>query len=300
VFPVVKPRIETAQGRKRFHLSALRIRMTNRADLTRRIRKLLRMTTSARRVCSFTRQRRLRRVVFTTMTQQTRQSRMLRVVMFELRIVTRLAEHGVREELAIFRDLLQPLFVARIAIRRERRQLALLVMTGETDRMTREPGLKTFCLCLTSLVAVDTFRIGVLVMWKCNMKLGNKVASLCGCEKRFTQTRKRIARSVEWGCFYMAVGTDPRDRPLTREELLPVTIQTSRMFRKLSHIRKRRVPFTNFLPVFGGKFMTGATRELLLVDVSGMREVCIINGRPLSWLRASLSFNRSGQDSSKY
>ena len=60
VFRVVKSHVETPQGRKRFDLSALRVRVTNRADGTRWICELLRVTTRARRVCSFARQCRLR------------------------------------------------------------------------------------------------------------------------------------------------------------------------------------------------------------------------------------------------
>jgi len=60
VFRVIEARVETAQRWKRLDLSALRVRVTDRADLARRIRKLLRVTTRARRVCSFTRQCRLR------------------------------------------------------------------------------------------------------------------------------------------------------------------------------------------------------------------------------------------------
>ena len=57
---VIEFDIETPQWRKRFDLSTLRVRMADRADLTRGIRELLGMTTSARRMCSFSRQRRLR------------------------------------------------------------------------------------------------------------------------------------------------------------------------------------------------------------------------------------------------
>jgi len=60
VFRVVKFRVETLQRWKRFDLSALRVSVTNRADGARWICELLRVTTRARRVCSFARQCRLR------------------------------------------------------------------------------------------------------------------------------------------------------------------------------------------------------------------------------------------------
>jgi hypothetical protein len=52
--------IETPQRRKGLHLSTLRVCMANRTDLTSRIRELLLVTTCARRMIVFPRQRRLR------------------------------------------------------------------------------------------------------------------------------------------------------------------------------------------------------------------------------------------------
>ena len=81
---MIEPRIETQQRWKRFDLSALRVCVTNSANLTCPICELLRVTTRARRMRSFAGQRWLRRVVFTTMAQQTREPRMIAVVVFEL------------------------------------------------------------------------------------------------------------------------------------------------------------------------------------------------------------------------
>ena len=60
VLRMIEPRVETAQRWKRFDLSALRVCVTDGADRARRVRELLRVTTGARRVCSFAGQRRLR------------------------------------------------------------------------------------------------------------------------------------------------------------------------------------------------------------------------------------------------
>ena len=60
VFRVIERRVETAQRWKRLDLSTLSIRVTDRADLTRLICKLLSVTAGARRMCGFARQRRLR------------------------------------------------------------------------------------------------------------------------------------------------------------------------------------------------------------------------------------------------
>lgn len=88
VFRVIEPRIKAAQRRKRLNLSALNIRMTDRADLAGRIGKLLCVTARARRVCSFARQGRLRRVVLATMAQQTGKPSVIAIVVFELREVS--------------------------------------------------------------------------------------------------------------------------------------------------------------------------------------------------------------------
>ena len=60
VFRVIELRIETAQRRKRFDLSALGVRVTDRADLARGIHELLCVTTRARCMRSFAGQGRLR------------------------------------------------------------------------------------------------------------------------------------------------------------------------------------------------------------------------------------------------
>ena len=86
VFRVIEPDVETAQRWKRFHFSTLRVRVTDRTDLARSIRKLLLMTARTRRVRVFTRQRRLRCVVGPSMTEQTRQPRVIFVIVFELRV----------------------------------------------------------------------------------------------------------------------------------------------------------------------------------------------------------------------
>lgn len=60
VLRVIEPRVETAQRWKRFDLSTLRVCVTDGADRARWICELLCVTTGARRMCSFARQRRLR------------------------------------------------------------------------------------------------------------------------------------------------------------------------------------------------------------------------------------------------
>ena len=88
MFRVIEYDVEAPERRKRFHLSTLRVCMADRTHLTRLICELLLVTTRARRMRSFARQRWLRRVVFTAMAKQTRQARVILVVMLELRVIS--------------------------------------------------------------------------------------------------------------------------------------------------------------------------------------------------------------------
>jgi hypothetical protein len=98
----------------------------------------------------------------------------------------------------------------------------------------------------------------------------------------------------------VAVNADLRNWSFVREKLLSMTIQARRMFRKLGHIRKRRVAFANVFPIPGGKLMTRATRELLFRNVSGMRKARVVNRRwTLMGLRASLSLGGSNRQSKR-
>jgi hypothetical protein len=94
MFGVIESHVKTAEGWKRFHLAALRIRMTDRTDLTSRISKLLLVTASARCMRVFPGERRLGRVVGTTMAKQTWQPRMIGIIMLELRVIRLRKDRG--------------------------------------------------------------------------------------------------------------------------------------------------------------------------------------------------------------
>ena len=170
--------------------------------------------------------------------------------------------------------------VTHIAILRQGRELALLIVTSEATRVCERPRPKSsLVIAFVDLMTVGTLRIGVFVVREQNAKLRNKIDRPCSREKRFTQTRKRIARCLDRRCFHVTVGTDLRNRTLTREELLPMAIQTRRVFGKLGHIGKRSIAFANFLPVPRGKLVTRGAREFLFSDVSGMRKARVIDRR---------------------
>lgn len=104
VLRMIESRIETPQRRKRFNRSALNIPVTDSADLTCLIRELLRMTARARCMGILARQRRLRRIVFPTMTKQAWQARVIAIVVFELRVVSRrLLQHCMSKNSSITR-----------------------------------------------------------------------------------------------------------------------------------------------------------------------------------------------------
>ena len=69
-----------------------------------------------------------------------------------------------------------------------------------------------------------------------------------------------MARRVERRGFDVAVRTDPRNRSLAREELLPMTIQARYVFRKVGEI------FANYL-------VTRIALEFFFSHVSGMGKV---------------------------
>lgn len=137
-------------------------------------------------------------------------------------------------------------FVTGVAVLRQRRQLALLVVTREArcvsqwsrlERSFLQPERITdilwrlsneliirFALRLISLMAIGAICIGMFVVRKKYAKLGDKVDGLSGGQKRFAKTRERVTRRVDWRRFHMTVGTDPRNWTLTREELLSMTI----------------------------------------------------------------------------
>lgn len=100
-------------------------------------------------------------------------------------------------------------------------------------------------------MAISALRIGVLVVWKQDVEIRNKLSPLNSGKKRFTKTRKRIPRSFNRSRFHVAVGANPRNWPLAREELLPVTSQARLMFRILSHIRKGLITLAYLLPILG-------------------------------------------------
>jgi hypothetical protein len=80
---VIESRAEARQSRERLHGSRLRVRMTDRANLTPGVCKLLRVATGAGRVVCLPRHRRPRVISFPSMTQEARQSRVVRVVVLE-------------------------------------------------------------------------------------------------------------------------------------------------------------------------------------------------------------------------
>ena len=164
-----------------------------------------------------------------------------------------------------------------IAAWRQRREFAFLVVTGEAHRMSlasallqlEQVDLRRLRFIVRRLMTIGADCIRMFVVREVDAKLGDRI------ERRFTETRKRASRSIEWSDFDVTVRTDPRRRSLTREELLSMTIQTRRMLGKLGHIRKGRVTFADLLPVFGGKLVTRVTREFLFSNVRGMRKVRI-------------------------
>src|SRR5262245_58249953 len=65
----------------------------------------------------------------------------------------------------------------------------------------------------------------------------------------------------------MAIRTDRRRRPFAREELGAMTIETSIVRGKLSHVGKRSITLPHVFPILGGKLVAAVTCDLLRRDV---------------------------------
>jgi DNA-binding phage protein len=81
---MIESGVKATQRWKGLNLSALDIRVTDRADLTGWICKLLCVTARARCMSSFARQGWLWRVVLATMAKQTGKPSVIAIVVFEL------------------------------------------------------------------------------------------------------------------------------------------------------------------------------------------------------------------------
>ena len=182
---------------------------------------------------------------------------MIAVVVFELRKVIRrlLLQHDMRENSFTTCNFFRTgWFMTRIAVCRQRRELALLVMTHEALRVSKRarPAVRFF-----GLMTVGAINILVLVMCERDAKLRDRA---CGLHAK---VRKWMARRVVWRPLHMAVRTDLRNRSLTREELLSVTIQTRGVLGKIS----------DACVVFGSNLVTRIALESFFSHVSGVGKV---------------------------
>lgn len=84
---VIELHAKALQPRERFERARLHIRVTDGANRTLSVRKLLRMTTRARQVVGSARTFRNRSVRITAMTKQAREPRVISGAVLELRII---------------------------------------------------------------------------------------------------------------------------------------------------------------------------------------------------------------------
>jgi hypothetical protein len=96
----------------------------------------------------------------------------------------------------------------------------------------------------------------------------------------------------------VAIRTNAWRGSLAREELLPVAIETRRMFRKLGHIGKSSFAFANFFPVGSRKLVARIACQLFFGDVSSMGKLRIVS----AGLNASLSrgLNAAQNEGNRY
>ena len=126
-------------------------------------------------------------------------------------------------------------------------------MTNEAVRVSQQPGFDD--LLLLHFMTIFATRILVLLVRENHLEIGTEVPAFWCRQERFTKTREWIPRRIVWRGFDMTVRTDPWRRPLTREELLPVTVEARLMLRKLSHVRKSVVTLARLFPILRRKLM---------------------------------------------
>ena len=146
--------------------------------------------------------------------------------------------------------------MTRIAVRRQRRQLAFLVVTGEAGGMRQRSCFERTFVQPESVDTVLALRITVFVLGKHNLEVRNEFARFYSREKTLTATRKRKSSHVVRCGFDVAVQTDARHWPLAREELLPMTAQAGFVLWIFRHVGKSVVRLPCFFPVLRRERMT--------------------------------------------
>ena len=142
---------------------------------------------------------------------------------------------------------------------------------------------------------IATDYLQMCFMWKMHGELAGTIASWTCSAGHVAQTRKEEAHSISRRYCDMAIRTNLWRRSLACEELLTMAIKTRCVLRELSYIGESGVALTNFFPVRSRKLMARVTCQLLLGNVSSMREVCVIDARLSARLCASLCCGRNGR-----
>jgi hypothetical protein len=119
--------------------------------------------------------------------------------------------------------------------------------------------------------------IDVLIVRKVNREFSGEFTALFAWALDIAKARKQKALSVSRSDRDMTVGTDLRRRPLSRKELLTMTIEAGRVFGKLSHIGKSIRCFSHITPVLGRKLMARLAKKLFLNNVGAMKEVRVVD-----------------------
>ena len=109
----------------------------------------------------------------------------------------------------------------------------------------------------------SAFAVLVLVVWKGDFEIGNKVFSFCRRKERFAKTGKRKARRISRARFDVAIRTDPRRGSFACEELPSMTVDARLMIGKLSDIGKGF--FADDVPVLRRKLVTRLAFELVFL-----------------------------------
>ena len=121
--------------------------------------------------------------------------------------------------------------------------------------------------------------VDVLIMRETYTEFRNELSSLFQRIVNVAEAGKQPAARVTRTVGDMAVRANRGRGSFTREELLPVAIQTGSVFGEISHISECFIALARFLPILRGNLVTRAARQLLRDNVGLMRELRVIDAR---------------------
>lgn len=105
----------------------------------------------------------------------------------------------------------------------------------------------------------------MLVVWEKHTEIRNEISAFNRRKESLTKTWESESRRINRRGIHMAIGADAWNRPLAREELLPVTTEARLMLRIFSNIGKRLITLAHQLPILRRKSVTRLASGAMLL-----------------------------------